>query len=78
MSSFQIPLYKHHEILLIKVMKIDIIQELYQSLTILGADHHLLCAVGSYGDTLSDEQVLTRIQSWNSEHGDVTDERQPV
>jgi hypothetical protein len=54
-----------------------IIQEIYKSLAILGADHHLLCAVGCYGDTLSDEQVLTRIQSWNSEHGDVINGLQP-
>lgn len=36
-----------------------------RSLTLLGADHRLLCLVGSWGDTLSDADVLSGIKRWN-------------
>jgi hypothetical protein len=34
-------------------------------LRILEADPHLLAIVGSWGDTLSDDQVLALLQRWN-------------
>ncbi|MGP2409864.1 hypothetical protein V2A84_09620 [Yersinia sp. 2553 StPb PI] len=52
-------------------MRIDqmIIRELYKALINLGADTHLLCIVGSHGDTQSDEDVLEMLQQYN-EKGD--------
>lgn len=35
-----------------------------ECLTLLGADHTLMCLVGSWGDTLSDEDVLSGIERW--------------
>jgi len=35
-------------------------------LEFLGADMHLLCTVGSWRDTLPDEQVLKELREWNS------------
>jgi len=40
-------------------------QELYRTLVLLGADNGLLGTVGSWGDSLSDEDVLANLQGWN-------------
>jgi hypothetical protein len=32
----------------------------------MGADIYLLCSVGSWGDTISDEEVLSDLRAWNS------------
>ena len=32
----------------------------------LGADIYLLCAVGSWRDTMSDEEVLRDLRAWNA------------
>jgi hypothetical protein len=38
-------------------------------LQFLGADIYLLCAVGSWGDTATDEQVLDDLKRWNAGRG---------
>jgi hypothetical protein len=42
-----------------------IVSELYRTLVLLGADHQLLGTVGSWGDSLTDEDVLANLMSWN-------------
>jgi len=42
-----------------------IIKELQKSVYILGAKSDLLCITGSYGDTLSDDEVLNQLSEWN-------------
>ena len=42
-----------------------IIKELQKSVFILGAKSDLLCIAGSYGDTLSDDEVLNQLSEWN-------------
>ena len=39
--------------------------EIYDAMEDLGADRHLLAAVGSWGDTLSDGEVLASLRRWN-------------
>lgn len=39
--------------------------EISKALEGLGADHQLLGIVGSWGDTLSDADVLEALQAWN-------------
>ena len=39
--------------------------ELYKSLQLLGAKSDLLGTIGSWKDTLSDEDVLVSIKAWN-------------
>ena len=46
-------------------LKAAIAQEIYTALVKLGADSELLSTVGSYGDTLTDEQVLTHLKRFN-------------
>jgi hypothetical protein len=43
----------------------EIVRELYRSLVLLGADNDLLGTVGSWGDSLPDEDVLANLQGWN-------------
>ena len=46
-------------------MEQQIISELYRTLVLLGADFSLLGTVGSWKDTLPDENVLSGIMAWN-------------
>lgn len=39
--------------------------EIYRSLVLLGADFGLLGTIGSFGDSLSDDQVLAGLRAWN-------------
>jgi hypothetical protein len=39
---------------------------MYQKLEALGADRELLAVVGSWGDTLDDEEVLVLLKEWNA------------
>jgi hypothetical protein len=39
---------------------------LYRKLEALGANHELLAIVGSWGDTLTDGEVLELLQQWNA------------
>jgi hypothetical protein len=39
--------------------------EIYTALKDLNAPALLLCIVGSWGDTLTDEEVLAALKSWN-------------
>ena len=39
--------------------------EIYRALELLGADRKLLAAVGSWGDTLDDGEVLELLTEWN-------------
>jgi hypothetical protein len=43
----------------------QIINELYGTLVLLGADNGLLGTVGSWGDSLPDENVLSGLKTWN-------------
>ena len=47
-------------------LKAQIAHELYRAFRILGADNELLSTVGSYGDTLDDDDVLSLLKSWNA------------
>jgi hypothetical protein len=47
-----------------------IIRELYAALEKLGAPYKLLAAVGSWGDTADDAEVLDMLKTWN-ETGDI-------
>ena len=40
--------------------------EIYKVLEALGADRKLLPTVGSWGDTLEDEEVLQLLKKWNA------------
>jgi hypothetical protein len=48
----------------------EIKDEIYTPLEKLGADPKLLAAVGSWGDTADDAEVLDMLKSWN-ETGDI-------
>jgi hypothetical protein len=48
-----------------KNLKAEIAREIYRALDDLCADPQLLSVVGSYGETLSDEQVLAFLQAFN-------------
>lgn len=41
--------------------------EIYRALELLGADRELLATIGSWGDTLDDEAVLTLLKDWNTD-----------
>lgn len=43
----------------------EIKSELYRALVLLGADNGLLGAVGSWGESLPDEEVLQNLKGWN-------------
>lgn len=43
----------------------QIVIELYRSLVLLGADNGLLGTIGSWGDSLSESDVLSGIRTWN-------------
>lgn len=42
----------------------QIATELYRAIRVLGGGAHLLSIVGSYGDTLDDDEVLTMLRAW--------------
>lgn len=48
--------------------KEKIAKELYQAIQTLGGSGQLLSIVGSYGDTLNDDEVLTMLRRWNDQH----------
>jgi hypothetical protein len=41
-------------------------EALYEAAERLGADRFLLGAIGSWGDTLSDDEVLQELRDWNA------------
>jgi hypothetical protein len=43
----------------------EIVQELYRTLILLGAESDVLGAVGSWGNSLPDEDVLASLRAWN-------------
>ncbi len=43
----------------------EVLNELYRSLVLLGADNDLCGTVGSWGTSLPDEDVLANLKSWN-------------
>ncbi len=47
-------------------IKGEIAVELYEAARHLGAKSDLLRIIGSYGDTLCDEEVLDQLREWNS------------
>jgi len=44
-----------------------IVDEIYRALEHLGADPRLLGIVGSWGDSLTDEEVLASLRKWNAD-----------
>ena len=46
----------------------QIASELYKAIRHLGGGAHLLSIVGSYGDTLEDDEVLSQLRAWNDQH----------
>jgi hypothetical protein len=48
--------------------KQKIAKELYQAINTLGGSGQLLSIVGSYGDTLEDDDVLAMLRQWNDQH----------
>lgn len=44
----------------------QIVNEIYRALTLLGADNGLLGAIGSWGDSLPEADVLAAIKGWNN------------
>ena len=45
--------------------KVQIKNELYRAFENLGAKSDLLCIIGSWGDTMSDEETLEDLKVWN-------------
>jgi hypothetical protein len=43
----------------------EIVSELYRTLVLLGAESDILGTVGSWGDSLPDESVLSGLRVWN-------------
>jgi hypothetical protein len=43
----------------------EIMSELYKACEVLGADSDLLCIIGSFRDTLPDDEFLTMIRDYN-------------
>jgi hypothetical protein len=41
--------------------------EIYRAFELLGADRDLLAVVGSWGDTLDDQEILAFLKEWNAE-----------
>jgi hypothetical protein len=56
-------------------MNPQIKEELYRTLVLLGADNGLLGTVASWGDSLSDEDVLANLKGWNESATAETKER---
>ena len=50
-------------------IEMQIRSEIYRALERLGADRKLLATVGSWGDTLTDDEVLTLLKQWNAPPG---------
>ena len=42
-----------------------VVSEIYRALVLLGAQSDLLGAVGSWGDSLPEEEVLAHLRAWN-------------
>lgn len=47
-------------------LKAQIAHERYAALDCLGAGEELLSIIGSYGDTLDDDDVLALLKHWNA------------
>jgi hypothetical protein len=50
-----------------EAMRLSTPKQCYEALEKLGAHPHLLANVGSWKDTLSDEDVLETMKTWNAE-----------
>ena len=48
-------------------IEMEIRTEIYRAFELLGADRELLAAVGSWGDTLDDAEILSSLKKWNAE-----------
>ena len=44
----------------------EIVSEIYRALVLLDADNGLLGAVGSWGDSLPEANVLSDLRAWNA------------
>jgi hypothetical protein len=48
-----------------KTVNREVVGELYRALVLLGADNDLLGTVGSWGDSLPEQDVLANLKGWN-------------
>jgi hypothetical protein len=55
-----------------KGIKAAIALEFYEAARKLGAKSDLLSIIGSYGDTLKDQDVLEALRYWNEAHADLS------
>lgn len=53
-------------------LKAEIAVEIYRALQKLGAKSDLLSIAGSFGDTLTDQQVLNALRRWNESSNETT------
>lgn len=49
-------------------IKAKIAHELYEAVRKMDPKSDLLCIIGSYGDSINDEDVLERLRQWNNSH----------
>lgn len=45
---------------------LEIISEIVKSVRLLGGDFEIAATIGSWGDTLEDEEVLSLLRHWNA------------
>lgn len=53
----------------------EIRSEIYRACELLGADRELLGTVGSWGDSLNDEEVLKLLKEWNEAEEKLREQR---
>lgn len=53
-----------------KDLSVDIIKALYDTVELLAGNMYILVNIASFRDTMTDEQTLEAIQSWNKEYSD--------
>ena len=46
-------------------LSVEIIKEIYRTVELLGGDLCILAYIGSFRDTMSDEETLNGIKEWN-------------
>lgn len=51
-------------------LSVDIIEELYTTVELLAGNMYILADIASFRDTLTDEQTLEAIQSWNKAYSE--------
>lgn len=52
----------------LKPVQYEIVKEIANSLSALGAPGGLLAAISSWGDTLPEQDILSMLQEWNAKY----------